>query len=133
MFDRERCVLCWRCVRFADEIAGDRFIQLVDRGAGTHDPTFADEPFDSYFSGNTIQICPFAALTAKPYRFVSRPWDLEGAPSVCSYCSVGCPITNEIAAARWSACQAIPNENVNDYWICDKGRSATITWRPTIG
>ncbi len=122
VLDRERCVLCWRCVRFADEIAGDRFIQLVDRGAGTQILTFSDEPFDSYFSGNTIQICPVGALTGKPYRFVSRPWDLETAPSVCAYCSVGCPITNESRDGRMVRCQALPNERVNDFWNCDKGR-----------
>ncbi|HVF54293.1 MAG TPA: NADH-quinone oxidoreductase subunit NuoG [Actinomycetota bacterium] len=122
VLDRERCVLCWRCVRFSDEIAGDAFIQLVDRGAGTQILTFTDEPFDSYFSGNTIQICPVGALTSKPYRFVSRPWDLETAPSVCSYCSVGCPITNEQRAGKVVRCQALPNEEVNSFWICDKGR-----------
>jgi len=122
VLDRERCVLCWRCVRFSDEIAGDAFIQLVDRGPGTQVLTFNDEPFDSYFSGNTIQICPVGALTSKPYRFVSRPWDLKSAPSVCSYCSVGCPITNESRYEKLVRCQALPNENVNDFWICDKGR-----------
>ncbi len=122
VLDRERCVLCWRCVRFADEVAGDRFIQLVDRGPGTQILTFNDEPFDSYFSGNTVQICPVGALTAKPYRFVSRPWDLETAPSVCAYCSVGCPITNEAREGRMVRCQALPNERVNDFWNCDKGR-----------
>ncbi|HYI44022.1 MAG TPA: NADH-quinone oxidoreductase subunit NuoG, partial [Actinomycetota bacterium] len=122
VLDRERCVLCWRCVRFADEIAGDRFIQLIDRGAGTQILTFSDEPFDSYFSGNTVQICPVGALTAKPYRFVSRPWDLETAPSVCAYCSVGCPITSEAREGRMVRCQALPNERVNDFWNCDKGR-----------
>ena len=122
VLDRERCVLCWRCVRFADEIAGDRFIQLVDRGPGTQILTFKDDPFDSYFSGNTIQICPVGALTSKPYRFVSRPWDLESSPSVCTYCSVGCPITNESRSGKLVRCQALPNENVNDFWTCDKGR-----------
>jgi NADH-quinone oxidoreductase subunit G len=122
VLDRERCVLCWRCVRFSDEIAGDQFIQLVDRGAGTQILTFSDEPFDSYFSGNTIQICPVGALTSKPYRFVSRPWDLKTAPSVCSYCSVGCPITNEVRNDSVVRCQALPNEQVNDFWSCDKGR-----------
>ena len=122
VLDRERCVLCWRCVRFADEIAGDQFIQLVDRGAGTQILTFKDDPFDSYFSGNTIQICPVGALTSKPYRFVSRPWDLKSAPSVCTYCAVGCPITNESRSQKLVRCQALPNENVNDFWICDKGR-----------
>ena len=122
VLDRERCVLCWRCVRFSDEIAGDRFIQLVDRGDGTQILNFKDDPFDSYFSGNTIQICPVGALTSKPYRFVSRPWDLETAPSVCGYCSVGCPITNEARQGTMVRCQALPNEEVNDFWICDKGR-----------
>ncbi len=122
LLDRERCVLCWRCVRFSDEVAGDRFIQLVDRGAGTQILTFSDEPFDSYFSGNTIQICPVGALTASTYRFVSRPWDLKAAPSVCSYCSVGCPTTNEARGDKLVRVQALPNENVNDFWICDKGR-----------
>lgn len=122
VLDRERCVLCWRCVRFSDEIAGDRFIQLVDRGDGTQILNFKDEPFDSYFSGNTIQICPVGALTSKPYRFLARPWDLETAPSVCTYCSVGCPITNESRQESMVRCQALPNEEVNDFWICDKGR-----------
>ncbi|MFN2489131.1 MAG: NADH-quinone oxidoreductase subunit NuoG [Actinomycetota bacterium] len=122
VLDRERCVLCWRCVRFADEIAGDRFIQLVDRGAGTQILTFSDEPFDSYFSGNTIQICPVGALTSKPYRFVARPWDLKTSSSVCAYCSVGCPMTNEARSETLVRCQALPNENVNDFWTCDKGR-----------
>jgi NADH-quinone oxidoreductase subunit G len=122
VLDRERCVLCWRCVRFCDEISGDRFIQLVDRGPGTQILTFSDEPFNSYFSGNTIQICPVGALTSLPYRFASRPWDLQTAPSVCAYCSVGCPITNESRSGRLVRCQALPNENVNDFWICDKGR-----------
>jgi NADH-quinone oxidoreductase subunit G len=122
VLDRERCVLCWRCVRFSDEIAGDQFIQLVDRGAGTQILTFNDEPFDSYFSGNTVQICPVGALTATPYRFVSRPWNLETAPSVCAYCSVGCPISNEKRDDKLVRCQALPNEEVNDFWICDKGR-----------
>ena len=122
VLDRERCVLCWRCVRFCEEISGDAFIQLVDRGAGTQILTFNDEPFDSYFSGNTIQICPVGALTSRPYRFVARPWDIQGAPSVCSYCSVGCPITNETRSDQLVRCQALPNEEVNDFWICDKGR-----------
>ena len=122
VLDRERCVLCWRCVRFSDEVAGDQFIQLVDRGPGTQILTFTDEPFDSYFSGNTIQICPVGALTSKPYRFVSRPWNLQSAPSVCAYCSVGCPISNESRSDKLVRVQALPNENVNDFWICDKGR-----------
>jgi NADH-quinone oxidoreductase subunit G len=124
VLDRERCVLCWRCVRFSDEIAGDRFIELVDRSAGTQILNFSGEPFNSYFSGNTIQICPVGALTATAYRFVSRPWDLKTAPSVCEYCAVGCPISNETRSERLVRRQALPNENVNDFWNCDKGRFA---------
>ena len=74
--DRERCILCDRCTRFADEVAGDALIQFIDRGNQTEVNTFPDEPFASYFSGNTVQICPVGALTAKPYRFKARPWDL---------------------------------------------------------
>ncbi|HEX2049804.1 MAG TPA: NADH-quinone oxidoreductase subunit NuoG [Actinomycetota bacterium] len=124
VLDRERCVLCWRCVRFSQEISGDPFIQLVDRGPGTQILTFNDEPFDSYFSGNTVQICPVGALTSRTYRFVSRPWDLKTAPSVCAYCSVGCPVGNDARADKLVRVQALPNENVNDFWICDKGRYA---------
>ena len=75
--DRERCILCDRCTRFADEVAGDALIHFIDRGNATQVNTFPDEPFSSYFSGNTVQICPVGALTAKPYRFKARPWDLR--------------------------------------------------------
>ncbi|MGH9196317.1 MAG: 2Fe-2S iron-sulfur cluster-binding protein, partial [Acidimicrobiia bacterium] len=81
MLDRERCVLCWRCVRFSEEVAGDPFIDLLDRGSLTQINTAEDSPFDSYFSGNTIQICPVGALTGSTYRFLSRPWDLKQAQS----------------------------------------------------
>ena len=77
LLDRERCILCDRCTRFADEVAGDPLIDFIDRGNETQVNTFPDEPFASYFSGNTVQICPVGALTAKPYRFKARPWDLE--------------------------------------------------------
>lgn len=122
MLDRERCVLCWRCVRFSEEIAGDPFIDLLDRGSQTQVNTAGGHPFDSYFSGNTIQICPVGALTAQPYRFLSRPWDLEVAQSVCSFCSVGCPITLEERGGEILRAQALPNESVNSFWNCDKGR-----------
>ena len=76
LLDRERCILCDRCTRFADEVAGDKLIHFISRGNDTQVMTFPDEPFASYFSGNTVQICPVGALTAKPYRFKARPWDL---------------------------------------------------------
>jgi NADH-quinone oxidoreductase subunit G len=88
--DRERCILCDRCTRFADEVAGDKLIHFISRGNDTQVMTFPDEPFVSYFSGNTVQICPVGALTAKPYRFKARPWDLSQHESTCTTCSVGC-------------------------------------------
>ena len=90
--DRERCILCDRCTRFADEVAGDPLISFTHRGNETQVLTFPDEPFASYFSGNTVQICPVGALTATPYRFKARPWDLEQVESTCTTCSVGCRI-----------------------------------------
>ena len=120
--DRERCVLCWRCVRFCREVSGDKEIELMDRGSVSQINRGAAEPFDSYFSGNTIQICPVGALTATPYRFVSRPWDLLATPSVCSFCSVGCPLSIERRGQEVLRAQALPNEAVNRYWNCDKGR-----------
>ena len=93
LLDRERCILCARCSRFSDEISGDPLIEFIDRGNHTQINTFPDEPFSSYFSGNTVQICPVGALTATPYRFRARPWDLEAVESTCSGCSVGCRVS----------------------------------------
>jgi len=90
--DRERCILCARCTRFADEVAGDPLISFNERGNETQVLTFPDDPFASYFSGNTVQICPVGALTATPYRFRARPWDLEQVESTCTTCAVGCRI-----------------------------------------
>ena len=90
LLDRERCILCDRCTRFADEVAGDPLIHFTQRGNETQVMTFPDQPFASYFSGNTVQICPVGALTAKPYRFKARPWDLERVETTCTTCSVGC-------------------------------------------
>ena len=91
--DRERCILCDRCTRFAKDVAGDPLIHFISRGNDTQVMTFPDEPFASYFSGNTVQICPVGALTATPYRFKARPWDLTQTESTCTTCSVGCRIT----------------------------------------
>ncbi|HLF69470.1 MAG TPA: 2Fe-2S iron-sulfur cluster-binding protein, partial [Actinomycetota bacterium] len=122
LLDRERCVLCWRCVRFCDEVSGDRFIDLMDRGSHTQINIAEEKPFDSYFSGNTIQICPVGALTSSSYRFLSRPWDLKKSSTVCSHCSVGCPISLEHRDGEVLRAQALPNEEVNSFWNCDKGR-----------
>lgn len=122
VLDRERCVLCWRCVRFCDEVSGDQFIDLMDRGSYTQVNTGKDKPFDSYFSGNTIQICPVGALTSTSYRFLSRPWDLDSTETTCSYCSVGCAISLEHRDGTVMRAQALPNDQVNGFWNCDKGR-----------
>ena len=86
LLDRERCILCDRCTRFADEVAGDALIHFTERGNETQVMTFPDLPFSSYFSGNTVQICPVGALTATPYRFKARPWDLAESETTCTTC-----------------------------------------------
>lgn len=122
MLDRERCVLCDRCTRFADEVAGDPLIHFVERGNATQVMTYPDEPFSSHFSGNTAQICPVGALTAKPYRFKARPWDLEQVNSTCTSCSVGCEISVHSSRDRVLRYQGIDNDDVNWGWLCDRGR-----------
>ncbi len=122
LLDRERCILCDRCTRFADEVAGDPLIHFINRGSATEVNTFPGEPFTSYFSGNTVQICPVGALTAKPYRFKARPWDLEEVESTCTRCSVGCRITIESSRNRVLRYQGVDSDPVNWSWLCDKGR-----------
>ena len=122
--DRERCVLCARCTRFCDEISGDRFIELYARGAGERVSIAAGEDFTSPFSGNTIQICPVGALTATPYRFVARPFDLSSADSVCNHCAAGCNVKVDLRRGNVVRVLARDNLDVNDAWICDKGRFA---------
>jgi NADH-quinone oxidoreductase subunit G len=120
--DRERCILCDRCTRFADEVAGDKLIHFIDRGNATQVNTFPDEPFSSYFSGNTVQICPVGALTAKPYRFKARPWDLEEVESTCTTCSVGCRVSVHSSRDELLRFQGVDVESVNWGWMCDRGR-----------
>ena len=122
LLDRERCILCDRCTRFADEVAGDALIHFTSRGNNTQVQTFPDEPFSSYFSGNTVQICPVGALTAQPYRFKARPWDLEKTESTCTTCSVGCRITLESSRDELLRYQGVDSDPVNHGWLCDKGR-----------
>ncbi len=120
--DRERCILCDRCTRFAKDVAGDPLIHFMDRGSSTQVNTFPDEPFASYFSGNTVQICPVGALTAKPYRFKARPWDLSQVESTCTGCSVGCRVTVEASRNQVLRYQGVDSDPVNWGWLCDKGR-----------
>ncbi len=120
--DRERCILCDRCTRFAADVAGDALIHFQGRGSNTEVNTFPDHPFASYFSGNTVQICPVGALTAKPYRFKARPWDLEETNSTCTGCSVGCRITVQSSRDQVVRYQGVDIDPVNWGWLCDKGR-----------
>jgi len=122
--DRERCILCARCTRFCDEISGDRFIELFARGAGERVSIAAGEDFESPFSGNTVQICPVGALTADPYRFVARPFDLSTVDSVCPHCSAGCNVKVDVRRGEVVRQLARDNYDVNDAWLCDKGRFA---------
>jgi NADH-quinone oxidoreductase subunit G len=120
--DRERCILCDRCTRFADEVAGDALISFTSRGNNTQVMTFPDEPFSSYFSGNTVQICPVGALTAKPYRFKARPWDLDQTESTCTTCSVGCRTVVQSSRDELVRYQGVDIDSVNWGWLCDRGR-----------
>jgi NADH-quinone oxidoreductase subunit G len=122
LLDRERCIQCDRCTRFSDEIAGDTLIEFVGRGDHIEINTFPDHPFASYFSGNTVQICPVGALLAKPYRFKARPWDLEQVESTCTMCSVGCRVAVQSSANQLTRYIGIDSDPVNHGWLCDKGR-----------
>ncbi len=120
--DRERCILCDRCTRFADEVAGDPLIHFTHRGNNTQVLTFPDEPFSSYFSGNTVQICPVGALTAVPYRFKARPWDLSQSESTCTSCAVGCRVALQSTQDGIVRKLGVDSEAVNWGWLCDRGR-----------
>ncbi len=120
--DRERCILCDRCTRFASDVAGDTLIHFQDRGNQTQVNTFPDHPFASYFSGNTVQICPVGALTATPYRFKARPWDLDQVESTCTTCSVGCRTLVQSSRNEILRYQGVDVDPVNWGWLCDKGR-----------
>ena len=120
--DRERCILCDRCTRFAKDVAGDPLIHFTSRGNTTQIQTFPGDPFASYFSGNTVQICPVGALTAKPYRFKARPWDLDQTRSTCTTCSVGCQTVVQSSRDELLRYQGFDDDDVNWGWLCDKGR-----------
>jgi len=127
--DRERCILCSRCIRFQAELVGEAVLTFDERGRSSQIVTVSDPPFDSVFSGNTTDICPVGALTTADFRFGARPWELKAAASICSQCAVGCNIVyNTRREARSDGRIVIKrvlprqNEEVNDLWICDKGR-----------
>ena len=124
LLDRERCIQCARCTRFAAEIAGDPLIELMERGAEEQVGIAEGEPFNSYFSGNTVQICPVGALTGSAYRFRSRPFDLVSTPSVCEHCAAGCAQRTDHRRGKVTRRLAGDDPQVNEEWNCDKGRWA---------
>ena len=124
LLDRERCVLCARCTRFSEQIAGDPFIALIERGALQQVGIYEKEPFESYFSGNTIQICPVGALTSADYRFRSRPFDLVSSPSVAEHDACGAAIRVDHRRGKVMRRLAGNDPEVNEEWITDKDRFA---------
>jgi NADH-quinone oxidoreductase subunit G len=124
LLDRERCVLCARCTRFSSQIAGDPFIEMLERGALQQVGIYEKEPFESYFSGNTVQICPVGALTSAAYRFRARPFDLVSTPSVCEHCASGCALRTDHRRGKVMRRLAGDDPEVNEEWNCDKGRWA---------
>ena len=124
LLDRERCVLCARCTRFSDQIAGDPFITLNERGALQQVGIYENQPFESYFSGNTVQICPVGALTGAAYRFRARPFDLVSTPSACEHCASGCDMRTDVRRGKTLRRLAGDDAAVNEEWNCDKGRWA---------
>ncbi|MBW3638722.1 MAG: NADH-quinone oxidoreductase subunit G [Actinobacteria bacterium] len=124
LLDRERCVLCARCTRFSQQIAGDPFIELFERGALQQVAIYTDRPFESYFSGNTVQICPVGALTGAAYRFRARPFDLVSSPMVCEHCASGCALRTDHRRGKVLRRLSGNDPQVNEEWNCDKGRWA---------
>jgi NADH-quinone oxidoreductase subunit G len=129
--DRERCIQCARCIRFQRDIAGEPVLEFYQRGRATDIVTYSEPGFDSIFSGNTTDICPVGALTTADFRFGARPWEMKHAASICGQCAVGCNITfNVRREAKSGGGHAIKrvmprqNEQVNEIWMCDKGRFA---------
>jgi NADH-quinone oxidoreductase subunit G len=123
--DRERCVLCWRCVRFCVDIAEDKSIVLLDRGDHTVVGTYQNEPYVNQFSGNVIELCPVGALTSRKQRFTFRPWELQNRPSICPHCPVGCNV-NVSVRKNDTVIRFLSRDNpdVDDSWLCDRGRFA---------
>jgi NADH-quinone oxidoreductase subunit G len=122
--DRERCILCYRCVRFSQEISEDYQLVLLERGADSFVGTFDGHPYVAPFSGNITELCPVGALTNTAYRFRARPWDIENAGSVCTLCPAQCNVTFTVRDDRVMRVLARDNAEVDDGWLCDKGRYA---------
>jgi NADH-quinone oxidoreductase subunit G len=126
VLDRERCIMCYRCVRFHQEIPGDEALAAVQRGSDSEIATLPGETYDSIFAGNTIELCPVGALTSRQYRFKARPWDLVRTPSICNGCAVGCNL--EVHSRTETVLRLVARDNpaIDDGWLCDRGRFDTL-------
>ncbi|HLJ02799.1 MAG TPA: NADH-quinone oxidoreductase subunit NuoG [Solirubrobacteraceae bacterium] len=122
--DRERCILCYRCVRFSQEISEDYQLIFAERGAHTFVSTYDGHPYVAPFSGNIVELCPVGALTSQPYRFRARPWDIEGAGGICTLCPSQCNVEFTVRDERVLRVLARDHDEVDDGWLCDKGRFA---------
>ncbi len=122
VLDRERCILCWRCVRFGEIIAGDDALKGFERGFQTEINTPFTSPVRSKFIGNTISLCPVGALTSRPYRFQARPWDNHAVPSVCNHCGLGCTVWLDVRAQAVARVRPRETPDLNDIWLCDLGQ-----------
>ncbi len=120
--DRERCILCYRCTRFSEDVAEDGLLIARNRGARSEIATFEDEPYRSPFSGNVIELCPVGALTSTQYRFEARPWDIQNVPTVCASCPVGCNISATIREGKVKRILSRNHPEIDRGWLCDKGR-----------
>src|SRR2546430_4383081 len=120
--DRERCVLCYRCTRYYDEIAWEQELTVGQRGVQSFITSQFDQPLQSNFSGNIIDLCPVGALTSRVWRFESRPWDMAHTPSICSKCAVGCNVNLWQRRGQLVRVTSRENDDIDDGWICDRGR-----------
>ncbi len=130
VLDRERCIMCYRCVRFHQEIPGDEALAAVQRGADAEIATLGGEPYDSIFAGNTIELCPVGALTSRQYRFRARPWDLVRTDSVCNGCAVGCNVSVHSRTETVLRLVSRENRSIDDGWLCDRGRFDSLPNNP---
>ena len=122
--DRERCILCYRCTRFSENVSEDLQLVAVNRGSQSMIATFEDEPYSGPFTGNVIELCPVGALTSTQYRFEARPWEIQNVPTVCGMCPVGCNITATTREGKVKRVLSRNHAEVDEGWLCDKGRFA---------
>src|SRR5213082_1157307 len=120
--NQDRCIICKRCVKVMEEVVGDPVLEFGQRGVTTEVYTFEHEHFPAGFSGNTIKVCPVGALMSKPFRFKARPWELIKTPSVCSLCSMGCNLREDVRENRLLRVVGLDNPAINDGWLCDRGQ-----------